>query len=159
MEQYQHRKQYKSILDELYNNLNIHHLADSNNHTISQCDEHTINQVASARAFLFLEKFCGKDGRLRAFNQIDGSDGITNYKVNLDDVNFFKLHYCNHIGFVLTDGLSAPKIQNKFVLNFFHPYKKKFDHTYINRCEISKKGSNDVLLERTGYLNNMRLAA
>ena len=55
MEKY--KVKYDSVLGKLFNNLNIHHLADSVNGYVRQCDEHTINQVASARAFLWLQRF------------------------------------------------------------------------------------------------------
>jgi hypothetical protein len=156
MEKY--KVKYDSVLGKLFNNLNIHHLADSVNGYVATCDEHTINQVASARAFLFLERFCGKDGRVRAFNQIMGDNGITNYNVDLEDTNYFKIHYGSSIGFSLKDNLPSDK-PNKFIINFWHPYKQKFNHKNIDNCELTKFGSNDVLLERTKYLNDMRLAA
>ena len=60
--------------------------------------------------------------------------------------------------FILKDNLPSDK-PNKFILNFWHPYKQKFNHKNIDNCELTKYGSNDVLLERTKYLNDMRLAA
>ena len=86
------------MLGKLFNNLNIHHLADSVNGYVRECDEHTINQVMSA-PFLWLQKFCGKDGRVRAFNQIMGDNGIANYNVDWDDTNYFLIHYESSIGF------------------------------------------------------------
>jgi hypothetical protein len=156
MEKYEVK--YNSVLGQLFNNLNIEHLANSVNGYVRTFDQHTIHQVAAARAFLWLERFCGKDGRVRAFNQIMGSDGIANYNVDLEDVNYFKINYSNTFGFTLADNLPSDKPQ-KFSLHFFHPYKQKFDHTYINKCDLTQIGSNDVLLERTNYLNEMRLAA
>ena len=100
MEKY--KVKYDSVLGKLFNNLNIHHLADSVNGYVRECDEHTINQVvlnASARAFLWLQRFCGKDGRVRAFNQIMGDNGIANYNVDWDDTNYFLIHYESSIGF------------------------------------------------------------
>ena len=99
MEKY--KVKYDSVLGKLFNNLNIHHLADSVNGYVRECDEHTINQVASARAFLWLQRFCGKDGRVRAFNQIMGDNGIANYNVDWDDTNYFLIHYESSIGFSL----------------------------------------------------------
>ena len=156
MEKYE--KKYESVLDKLFNNLNLNHIADSDNFYVRQCDEHTINQVASARAFLWLQRFCGKDGRVRAFNQIMGNDGIANYNVDLEDTNYFQIYYGSSFGFSLKDNLPSDK-PNKFILNFWHPYKQKFNHKNIDNVELTKYGSNDVLLERTKYLNDMRLAA
>ena len=62
MEKY--KVKYDSVLGKLFNNLNIHHLADSVNGYVRECDEHTINQVASAICvFMVQQRFCGKDGR------------------------------------------------------------------------------------------------
>lgn len=156
MEKYQVK--YDSILGQLLNNLNIEHLANSANGYVKTFDQHTIHQIASARAFLWLEKFCGKDGRVRAFNQIMGRDGIANYNVDLEDVNYFKIHHSNSFGFSIADNLPSDK-PNKFILNFWHPYKQKFNHKNIDKCELTSFGNNEVLLERTNYLNDMRLAA
>ena len=131
----------------MFNNLNIHHLADSVNGYVPRVDEHAINQVASARAFLWLQRFCGKDGRVRAFNQIMGDNGIANYNVDWDDTNYFLIHYESSIGFSLKNNLLSGKPRS-FILNFWHPYKQKFNHKNIDNCELTKFGSNDVLLER-----------
>ena len=93
-----------------------------------------------------------------AFNQIMGDNGIANYNVDWDDTNYFLIHYESSIGFSLKNNLLSGK-PNTFILNFWHPYKQKFNHKNIDNCELTKFGSNDVLLERTKYLNDMRLAA
>ena len=169
MEKYE--KKYESVLDKLFNNLNLNHIADSDNFYVRQCDEHTINQVASARAFLWLQKFCGKDGRVRAFGQLMPQyDSITTYdeikKLPNGEieksVNFMDINYHSSHGFSIKDGgyvSHTDQLKNAFWLRFWHPYKQKFNHKNIDNVELTKYGSNDVLLERTKYLNDMRLAA
>ena len=155
-----YEKKYESVLDKLFNNLNLNHIADSDNYYVSKCDEHTITQVASARIFLWLERFCGKDGRVRAFNQIMHKYlPITNYNVEVGDVNYFDLYNSNST-FILKDTLINDNKGSFFSMHYHSPYKQKFNHKNIHTpIEITKYGSDDVVLERTKYLNDMRLAA
>ena len=151
---------YNSVLDQLFNNLKIEHLANSTDEYVKTFDDHTINQVVSARALLWLERFCGKDGRVRAFNQIMPKyEGIVNYNVDIEDDNYFNLYYSNSMGFVLKDQLQKSN-RNYFSMNFFAPYKQKFEINKIDgSIDIKREGDVELLLKRTKYLNEMRLAA
>lgn len=160
---------YKSILETLFQNVKLEELANSVNGYVEEMDEDTIKKVAAARAFLWLERYCGKDGRVRAFGQMMPKfDSITNYNglVTLPngelhtDVSYMDINYHSTSGLRIKDGgyVSGQGCENYFALNFWHPFKCKFEtNKVVGDWEIVKRGSNRVLLERTKYLNDMRL--
>ena len=81
-----------------------------------------------------------------AFNQIMGDNGIANYNVDWDDMPKYSklqryIHYESSIGFSLKNNLLSGK-PNTFILNFWHPYKQKFNHKNIDNCELLLKEQN-----------------